>query len=728
MSEGTRRTLSEVESKALLAEYAVPLIPERVVADAAGAVDAAGEVLAGADGAVVLKLCGVGIAHKSERGLVRLNCRGPAQIERAAAELLAAARPEDGEVGVLVAPMVGGIRELIVGMVRDPQFGPNVMLGLGGVLSEALGDVVFRPAPLDADQARAMLDEFAGRAVLGALRGHAAADRGALVGLLVGLGRLAAERADIESVDLNPVILDAHGAPWAVDALVELNDHPAETAGGAVHLPPMSDERGEGFRAMFDPRGVVVAGVSSHPGKFGFVALHNLLAAGYPGRVVATNLSGEPVLGVDTITGLEQLGHGEAELIVVCTPASANIELLRAAAARGVRAAFVTSAGYGEAGPEGFVAQRELAAVADEVGLLLAGPNGQGLVSTPSKLCAQIVAPYPPAGHIGIASQSGNLVSSFLNLACWSGVGVSRAVSAGNAASLGPVDYLEWFATDEHTRVGLTYLEGVADGASFLRRLGAVTARMPVVVLKGGTTSAGARAAASHTGALASDERVFAGGCRQAGVTVAHSVEEAFAAAATFATQPVPVGNRVAVLTTVGGWGVLTSDQIAADGVLQLAQLSDALLARLNELLPPRWSKNNPIDCAGGETRDTIPEVLDLLVADEGVDAVILLGVGIQSNQASLARRGPFYPEHGLERIVGFHERQDARYAEAAAAASERSGKPVLVATELAVTDPANAAVAAVRASGRFCYPSGPVAARALAHLVADAARRRARG
>jgi acetyltransferase len=247
-----------------------------------------------------------------------------------------------------------------------------------------------------------------------------------------------------------------------------------------------------------------------------------------------------------------------------------------------------------------------------------------------------------------------------------------------------------------------------------------VTARKPLVVLKGGASTSGQRAAASHTGALASDDRVFDGLCRQAGALRASSVEEAFDWAATFATQPLPRGPRVAVLTTVGGWGVLTADAIAAAG-LELVALPADLRAAIDPLLPSRWSRSNPIDLAGGETRDTIPTVLDLVTRHPDVDAVVFLGLGIQANQAWQLRSGPFFPNHGLERIVEFHERQERRYAEAAREASQRHDKPVLVATELAVADryygPGNPGPLAVREGGRLCYPSGHRAVAALEAL-----------
>jgi acetyltransferase len=713
-------TLSEADSKALLAGHGVPVLGERIVGGAAEAAEAAAEL----GFPVVAKLCGDRIAHKTERGLVRLNLRDGGAVEEAATALLAAATPNDGEVGVLVAPMVSGTRELIAGLSVDPQFGPTVMLGVGGVLAEAVADVVLRLVPITDADADDMLDGLATQALLGPFRGEPAVDRDALKAVVLGLSALAEARPDVVSVDVNPLIV-VDGKPVAVDALVEVADAP----GGATADKTRVEAPGpEGFRALFEPRGVVVAGASSHPGKFGFVSLHNLLAAGYEGRVFATNRDAVEVLGVKTVADIADLPDDEADLVFVCTPASVNPDLLRACAAKGIRAAFVTSAGYGEAGDEGRAAERELVALAAELGILLAGPNGQGVVSTPAKLCAQIVAPYPPPGRIAIASQSGNFVSSFMNWSVQTGVGISRAVSAGNAAAVTVPDFLDHYSTDPATSVSLAYVEGITDGRSFVQRLRVAAERKPLVLVKGGATAGGQRAAASHTGSLATDDRVFDGACRQAGIVRAATVEEGFEAAATFATQPLPKGPRTVVLTTAGGWGVVTADAITAGGTLELVPLPDDLRAAIDEKLPPRWSRSNPVDLAGGETRETIPEVMELIASHPDVDAMIYLGLGIQSNQARLMRQGGYYPDHGLERIVDFHERQDARYAQAAAEASVATGKPILTATELAVADPANAGPATVRATGRLCYASANRAVTALEHLWRHASHRRRHG
>jgi acyl-CoA synthetase (NDP forming) len=675
---------------------------------------------------VVVKLCGAAIAHKTERGLVRLRLGDTAAVHAAATDLLAKATPADGDVSLLVAPMISGNRELIAGVVRDPQFGANIMLGVGGVAAEALADVQFRPAPITEIDAAEMIEGLATQKLLAEFRGEPAVDRQQLSAVLLGLSTLVATRPDIASIDVNPLIITADGKPIAVDALVELGAASAsDEARREARRPHPTDEQ---FRALFEPKGVLVAGASTHPGKFGFVSLHNILASGYKGAVFGTNLEGEEVLGIRTVADIAALPDDAIDLVFVCTPAAANQSVLRACAAKGVKAAFLTSAGYGEAGDAGRTAEAELVTLADELGILLAGPNGQGLVSTPVNLCAQIVAPYPPPGRIAVASQSGNLVSSFLNYARQTGVGISRAVSAGNAAAVTPADYLDWYADDPETAVSLAYVEGIVDGRAVLDAFASVVRRKPLVVVKGGATEGGAKAAASHTGALAADDKVFDGACRQAGVTRAADVEDAFDAAATFATQPLPKGPNVVVLTTAGGWGVVTSDAIArADGLTLIALPAD-LMAEIDTKLPARWSRSNPVDCAGGETRDTIPEVMEMITAHPDVHAVIYLGLGIQSNEARLMREGGFHPANGLERIVAYHERQDQRFAEAADELSRRYDKPILTATELAVADPANPGPAAVRATGRLCYATGNRAVASLAHLYRYAEFRRRRG
>ncbi len=704
-----QQTMSEALSKQLLTPFGFPFAVEAVVATPSEAANAAD----GMGYPVVAKLNGDSIAHKTERGLVRLKLADRAAVEQAATELLAMATPDDGEVQLLIAKMIDGSRELIVGMVHDPAFGNTAMLGVGGIFAEVIQDVVFAPMPIDLASAKRMIEALKYQAIFKEFRGEDAVDTESLARAIVALSAACDKHPEIVSIDINPLIVQRDGTLVAVDALVETRDLEEAAVKTYTSFNPKADH----YRALFSPRAVVVVGASSHPGKFGFVSLHNILSNKFAGKVYATNLQNELILGIQTISSIDDLPLDEIDLAFFCTPAAANPQLLRQCAERGIRAAFIASAGYREAGSQGEQAEQDLVQLAADLDMLIAGPNGQGVVSTPVSLCAQIVGPYPPRGGISVASQSGNFVSSFLNYARQTGVGIARAISAGNAAQTSVGQYLEWFSQDNETRVSLAYIESVNDGKALESSFTAALKSKPLVVVKGGATEAGSRAAQSHTGALASNDKIFDGLCRSTGASRARTVEEGFDVAASFATQPLPRGKRVVVLTTVGGWGVVTSDAIAQDGVLDLITLPSALVKSLDDLLPPRWSRNNPIDCAGGETRDTIPAILDLVCAHDDVDSVIFLGLGIQSNQARMMSEGHFYPDHGLERIVSYHRKQDERFAQAAAEYSVKYNKPVLVATELAVADPFNPGPATVRETGRLCYASGTRAATALGHM-----------
>jgi len=701
-----QRTLSETRSKQFLRQFGVVFAEEREVTT----VRQAGSVAQQIGYPVVIKLCGDLIAHKTERGLVRLGLNSQIDVEQAAREMLAKSTPQDGAVSLIVARMESGRREFIAGVVRDQQFGFLVMFGLGGVYAEILGDVAFAPVPLTHEGAIELLNRLQQQAIFDVVRGESAVKREQLTGLLMALSNAAETDATIASIDINPILVRKDGTIVAVDALVEYLNDAEQNSFERSHTRP------EHFEALFNPRGVVVVGASTHPGKFGFVSLHNLITCGYQGGIFATHLERAEVLGIQSVATVDDLPDDKVDLAFVCTPASTNIEILKACARKHIKAVYITSAGYGESGDSGERAQELLKNTARELDILLVGPNGQGLVSTPMNLCAQIVGPYPPRGAISLVSQSGNFVSSFMNYSRFTGVGIARAISAGNAACVGVPEFLDFYANDDATRVCLVYLEGIQDGKQLAQSMSTVTRRKPLVLVKGGTTPSGARAAASHTGALASDDRVFDGVCRSNGVTRVANVEEAFDIAATFATQPLPKGPNVVVLTTVGGWGVVTSDLIAFDQVLNLLPLPADLAQAISVLLPSRWSHSNPVDCAGGETRDTVPQVMRLIAMHPDVDAVLFLGLGIQSNQARLMREGHFYPGYDLERIVNYHERQDTRFAEIAEELSDETKKPILVATELGVTDTSNPGVRQVHQSGRLCYANGQRAARSLAH------------
>lgn len=698
-------TLSESASKEVLARHGIPFGVEGVVHEPRAAASWAHSHRP----PFVVKANGPLLSHKSERGLVRLGLANPGDVEGAATEILGRIRPDDGEVSLTVAEMTVGGRELIVGAFRDPSLGPCLLIGAGGIFAEQIADTSIRQMPVSESDVEAMVASLRSSAVFHGARHCAPLDIVALHGIATGLAGVMQDRS-ISSVDLNPVIVRDDGTLCAVDALITL-DEPVEATAGRW---------GEGvdLRPLFDPKGVCVVGASTHPGKFGFVVLHNLLASGYAGRTIAIGRGASSYLGAETYADVSEMPHGVVDVAFICTPRDANEAILDALADKGVTAAFVTTAGYRETDEDGARAEERLVDRAIQRGVTIAGPNGQGLVSTPSNLCLQIVGPYPPRGSIGIASQSGNFVSSLMNMARASGVGISRALSIGNAPHVGIPEVLEFLSHDTNTTVAICYLEDVGRASDLLRVSREMVHTKPVVVVKGGTTSQGAQAASSHTGSLAGNSAAFLGACEQHGITACRSIDEAFDAAALMASLPSPRGGRVAVLTTVGGWGVAVADCIGSSSVLSLAALGPDMIAEIGSLLPARWSRGNPIDCAGGETRETVATIMKILVESPDVDSVVFLGMGIQSNQARLMREGRFYPDHGLDRIVSFHEGQDVKYASAAVELSLEYSKPILVVTELGTADRGNPGVAEMLRRGVPCFSSARSAVTALEHAT----------
>ncbi|MEI7883295.1 MAG: acetate--CoA ligase family protein, partial [Actinomycetota bacterium] len=302
-----QQTLSEAMSKQLLAPFGFPFAIEEIVdtpVEAGDAADAMGYP-------VVVKLNGSAIAHKTERGLVRLQLADRVAVEHAAVQLLALATVSDGKVQLLVARMINGSRELIVGMVNDPVFGNTAMLGIGGIFAEVIQDVVFAPLPIDKSRALEMIDALKYKSVLQEFRGESAVNVDALAHALTAMSAACDAHKEIVSIDINPLIVQHDGSLVAVDALVEVSR--AEKL-PATMRSSSNTHHGSGFAqydSLFSPRAIVVVGASSHPGKFGFVSLHNILSNKFAGKVYATNLAGEVILGVQTVASIDDLPLNE---------------------------------------------------------------------------------------------------------------------------------------------------------------------------------------------------------------------------------------------------------------------------------------------------------------------------------------------------------------------------------------------------------------------------------
>lgn len=607
-----RKALTEAEAKQILNLYGVPVVDEFVASTSAEAVSDARTI----GFPVVLKGLGAKLTHKTDRGLVHLNLRDAGAVEDAANAIAKSAGADLD--GYLVAPMLKGRRELVAGMFCDPQFGPIVMFGLGGIFTEALGDVVFRVAPLDEREAESMLHELRAAKLLETFRGEAAVFRKEIVKTLVALSRLALDWEGITEVDINPLLVGSDGHVTAVDALIILGDRPVEVAA----RPPV-DPREIG--KMFNPQSVAFIGASAQLGKWGNMLMTNVLAGGYEGDVYLVNPKADVIAGRKVYKTIGEV-TGPVDLAVVTVPALQALALIPELKAKGIRHMLLISSGFGEVGPAGRELEKTLIRSAAEAGVSVLGPNTMGICNPHIKFYCIGTPCWPKAGSIGLLSQSGNLGTQLMAFAEAEGIGIRSFCGSGNEAMITIEDYLRASALDDVTKSIILYVESIKDGKRFFKTAQKVSRRKPVVLLKGGRTAAGSRAAASHTGAMASNIRILNAACRQAGVVLADQPMDLLDLSAAFSSLPLPRGKRIAIMTLGGGWGVVTTDLCMENG-LDVPHLTPDVIGEINQILPPFWSKENPVDLVGEMGAEIPAKVLEILARWDGCDAVIHLGV-----------------------------------------------------------------------------------------------------
>jgi acetyltransferase len=374
---------------------------------------------------------------------------------------------------------------------------------------------------------------------------------------------------------------------------------------------------------LFRPSSIAVVGASRRQGTIGYQIVDNLLRHGFAGVVHPVNPSASSIHGVRAYPDVGSVPGG-VDLAVIVVPKERVLGVVDDCGAAGVRGIVVISAGFKEVGGAGVELERELLARVRKHGMRLVGPNCMGLLNTDPEVAmnATFAPNMPPAGHMSFLSQSGALGVTILDYAVEYGIGIRHFVSVGNKADVSGNDLLEHWERDPGTRVILMYLESFGNPQRFTRIARRVTRSKPVIVVKSGRTRAGARAASSHTGALAGADGATDALLAQCGVLRADSVEELFDIAMAFEAQPVPRGNRVAIVTNAGGPGIIIADACESAG-LEVASLSENTRRRLHDLLPPEASVRNPVDMIASATGERYQDVLDAVLDDPGVDAAI---------------------------------------------------------------------------------------------------------
>jgi len=565
---------------------------------------------------VVLKIVSHDILHKTEAGGVIVGLETATAVRRAFDQLVKSAKryKKDASIeGVQVQQMLRGGQEVMVGAVSDPSFGKMIAFGMGGVLVEVMKDITFRMAPVGKKEALSMLDAIGAAAVLHGVRGQPGVDRAALADIIWKVSKLVGDFPEIQEVDLNPIFATVKGAR-AVDVRIVIGDK-------AKPRPRFSQSEILGaMQRIMNPRSVAVIGASAEDGKIGNSVMKNLINGGYQGAIYPIHPKATEILGRKAYPSVLDVAE-DIDVAVFAIPAKFCAAAMDEAGRKKIPGAVMIPSGFAEVGEQGL--QDELLGVARKHNVRVMGPNIYGFYYTPQNLCATFCTPYDVKGKVALSSQSGGVGMSIIGFSRSTRMGVSAIVGLGNKSDLDEDDLLTYFEQDDHTQVIAMHCEDLKDGRSFAEVASRVSKRKPIVMLKAGRTALGARAAASHTGALAGNDKIYDDVLRQCGVVRAKSLNDLLQFARGLQVLPDPQGENIVVITGAGGSGVLLSDACVDNG-LTLMKMPPDLDAAFRKFIPPFGAAGNPVDITGGEPPTTYANTIRFALDEPRIHSLIL--------------------------------------------------------------------------------------------------------
>ncbi len=609
-----RTALSAPEAKQVCDAYGIAVPQEGLATSAEEAVAVAEQI----GYPVVLKIVSPEILHKTEAKGVLVGVASADEVSAGYETIVSSAKAYDPSAqitGVQIQQMLGSGQEVLIGAITDPTFGPVMTFGLGGILVEVLRDVTFRLAPTTVDEALSMIGGIRAAEVLDGVRGGPASDRRALAQMIERVSRLITDFPEITEVDLNPVLASQSGAT-AVDARLLVSFEPPVQR-------PASYSQGQILETMnhlMRPRAIAVIGASDQTGKIGNSVMRNLVDGGFPGDIYPVNPKAGEIFGKRAYADVDELPDG-VDVAVFCIPAKLVAPTIAKVGAKGITTAILIPSGFAETGEVEL--QNELVQTAHLHGVRFVGPNIYGVYYTHGNMSAAFTTPYDVKGPVALASQSGGIGMAILGFSRSTKLGVSAIVGLGNKADIDEDDLLTFFEQDEGTNCVALHMEDLKDGRAFVEVAQRVSKRKPIVVLKAGATPAGTKAAASHTAALAGDDKVYDDILRQAGVVRAKGLNELLQFARCLPILPTPQGENVVIITGAGGSGVLLSDACYSNG-LHLMQMPDDLNQAFMKFIPPFGAAGNPVDITGGEPPETYANTIKLGLTDDRIDALVL--------------------------------------------------------------------------------------------------------
>ena len=608
-----RESLTAPEGKRVCDAYGISVPQEGVTNSAAES-----EKLAIAMGfPVVMKIVSPDILHKTEAGGVVVGIPNAQEASKAYQTIIENAKKYKADatiLGVQVQQMIQGGQEVIIGAVTDPSFGKLVAFGLGGVLVEVLKDITFRLAPATKADALSMLDGIKAAEMLKGVRGSDPVNREALANLIVSVSDLVNDFPEISELDLNPVFASKKTA-IAADVRIVV-DFAAKTP----RYRPPENEVLVSMKRIMQPKSVAVIGASNENGKIGNSVMKNLINGGYKGQIFPIHPSADEIMGHKAYKSVKDVPQ-EIDTAVFAIPAKFVAGALIECGEKKIAGAVLIPSGFSETG--NVALQEELVTIGRKYNIRMMGPNIYGFYYTPSNLCATFCTAYDVKGSVALSSQSGGIGMAIIGFSRSAKMGVSAIVGLGNKSDIDEDDLLIFFEQDPNTNVIAQHCEDLKDGRAFAEVARRVSKKKPVIVLKAGRTLAGAKAASSHTGALAGNDKIYEDVFKQIGVIRARSLRDLLDFARGVPILPTPKGENIVIITGAGGSGVLLSDA-CVDNNLTLMPMPEDLDAAFRKFIPPFGAAGNPVDITGGEPPLTYKNTVLLGLSDPRIHALIL--------------------------------------------------------------------------------------------------------
>jgi 3-hydroxypropionyl-CoA synthetase (ADP-forming) len=615
-SKGNPKVITEESSKEILGEYGIKVPKYALVTSSDQAVQKSKEI----GFPLVAKIVSPDILHKTDVGGVKVGLSSEEEVRKAFDDMFNRLKEKFDVKGVLLEKMVPKGVELIVGLQNDSQFGPSIMVGLGGIYTELFKDVSFRVLPVTKNEAVKMLESLRGKDILKGFRGSKPIDMNMLSEAIVNIGNLGVDMAGkYESIDFNPVVVypDSY---YVVDAKIILKEKSSDNA------ISMANPDSSYMDLFFNAKSVALIGASPEEGKIGNSVMESLVKHDYKGKVYPVNAKGYPeIMGVKAYKNLMEINE-PVDVVIVTVDLKFVPDLLVECGKKNIHNMVVISGGGKELGGERAAIEKRVQDLSRELKVRIIGPNCIGIFNGENRLdCAfqgHLRMLRPKQGNVSFLSQSGTVGIAFMETS--DAFGLSKMISYGNRSDVDEADMIHYLAQDPSTNVIGLYVEGLGDGRKFMNSAKNVIKQYqkPIVVFKNGRSTRGAKQAASHTGSLGGSFAVISGAFEQTGIISVDSYEELTSALKALTWQPVPKGNKIAMVTNGAGPIIAAIDNFERLN-LELSQLSDQTIKSFKEHYPATYVIGNPCDVTGSASADDYRFAIQAFMDDPNVDIIM---------------------------------------------------------------------------------------------------------